>query len=98
MTDDTAEREALVKRPPIRPPSSYCCLNFGCINPEVCDGLGRSCGDPSPSDDLQLEPLRQRLQASIDAGPGFPVWRIWVAAITVAALALAVVFGAPWMI
>jgi hypothetical protein len=45
-----------------------------------------------------LEALRQRLQASIDAGPGFPVWRIWAAAITVAALALAVVFGAPWMI
>lgn len=27
-------------------PSDRCCLNFGCENPEYCNSLGLSCGDP----------------------------------------------------
>jgi hypothetical protein len=27
--------------------SQYCCLKFGCGNPEFCDLLGKSCGDPT---------------------------------------------------
>jgi hypothetical protein len=32
-------------------PSDFCCLNFGCVNPDVCnDVVGFSCGDPAAGD------------------------------------------------
>jgi len=36
---------------PERLPSNFCCLNFGCENPEVCDAIGKPCGYPGEADE-----------------------------------------------
>lgn len=38
-------REIIVVAETTRP-SDNCCLNFGCENPDVCNAIGFSCGDP----------------------------------------------------
>jgi hypothetical protein len=46
-------RHGILDAGPEQLPSNFCCLNFGCENPEVCNEIGMPCGWPGTKDDWQ---------------------------------------------
>ena len=44
-------RHGILDAGPERLPSNFCCLNFGCENPQVCNAIGKPCGYPGEADE-----------------------------------------------